>query len=176
MKFSKLTIVILLLFVSSLLFCKSFFKKQNKDNLMDISSYKTYIGVSGSTISSYGITYSFKMNKRTDLKFVSFFYYNEDKDSDYDYTNKIINIGMEYHHILHMTKLSKLFLFLAGGYSYSDIDDMEERITSVGVGLGLDYLVVKNFFWEFGLGYNFRRGENSSTFMPGIIIGCSYAF
>ncbi len=176
MKFSKMIVLILLLFVSSLLFCKSDSKKQKELISDDISSYKKYIGVSVSSVSSYGISYSVRMDQKTDLKLVSFFYYNKDKGSDAGSVNKIINIGAEYHHILHMTKLSKLFIFVAGGYGYSSMEYEEKSIASVGAGLGVDFLVMDNFFWELGLGYNFRQGRNANTFTPGIIIGASYAF
>ncbi|MDA3871806.1 MAG: hypothetical protein PF551_05590 [Candidatus Marinimicrobia bacterium] len=168
-------LVFLCLSMNSLLFGDSDTTKQTKKPITaDISSYTNYLGVSISNISSYGISYTSRISKKVDLKFVSLFYYYRNDSSDE--TDRITNIGIEYHHILYMTKLSKMFFLVGTGYSYSSVVYDEKNSFSLGCGLGIDFLVSDHFFWELGLAYNFRKGKNANTFAPGVIISGSYAF
>lgn len=144
------------------------------------------IGFSASTISSYGITYSYIFNTQYRIKSTLLGIY-QDHGAYSDWTGIL---GLELQATLESGQMTRFYGFLGGSfykyvdnnhsyYSYNDEDDF-----ALGLGIGFEVLLWKHIAINLDLGvqywsfkhYNFDAPFITKYFGPAGGIGINYRF
>jgi hypothetical protein len=150
------------------------------------------LGISFSIATGAGLYYQFILSPDYRLKLDGLFLYNEGEDNEMDAS---ANGGFEFQKTIHSTNYTRLYGLAGGAYwfeksrspLYDDpadsdrvtgIDKYFHRWLTVGVGLGIEFLILSHVAINVDLLYYYEHhfGENYRAFGFGGGTGIGYAF
>jgi hypothetical protein len=123
------------------------------------------IGVSGSTISGYGISYHYIFSDNYRMKFTGFYLFEGASRTEYDYDATRVSFGVEGQKTISKTNITRLYGFLGAGYNlkrgesrYKYFEHFDYADYSGGAGLGIELLAASHIVFGLNLGlvYSFE--------------------
>lgn len=138
------------------------------------------IGVSGSTISGFGISYHYILSEDYRVKLTGLYYFEGASRTEYDYDVTRVSFGIEGQKSLFKTSKTRLYGFLGIGYNLKKESDSygsmysypgEINLYSGGMGVGFEILAAGHiaFGLNAGLVYSFEERRLTSS-----LFGTSY--
>lgn len=178
---SKIKFLILLLFLFPL-------KSSAQEYGEGLSHHQA--GIAGSSLSSYGATYSYIFNSDYRIKSTVFAFY-EDHDTYYDW---IGTLGLEFQITLESASVTRFYGLIGGNYFRFVTSNVynnsyystyrSEKDYAIGVGIGFELLAWKHLVFNLDgtLQYTVMRDDDynypylTRYFGPGIGGGINYRF
>ncbi|MDQ1267351.1 MAG: hypothetical protein QG635_2505 [Bacteroidota bacterium] len=153
-----------LILLNFLIAASSTFAEDIVEKTFESGFLQNRIGVSGSTISGYGLTYQRFISPDMALKLLGFFYLNQ-KSNDKDY-NEVYSVGIELKPTISTWKVITVYGILGAGYwgyDYSTPAETYKEATierfgsyNLGLGLGLEILAGRRIGFNFDLGFKYQ--------------------